>query len=184
MAVIHSLWHSFCGLTDYEAEAKNPAERVLLVLRAHPITNTLWLVAGIVLFVLPLAVADYLTTLSLSANQQLFLIVIWYALVFAYLLTKYYFWYFNLGVITNRKIVDVDANNLLNTQTTATTVDKVEEVDKKTLGIIASIFNYGDIFVQTAGEKPNVEFLKVPKPAEVVKIINSNMRINGHRHPR
>lgn len=179
MSATHKLWHSFSQITNFEEEIKKPQERVLLILRAHPITNSSWITLGTLLLVLPFLFGNYLSLLKLSANQELFLIIFYYAVIFSYLLSKFYFWYFNIGVITNRKIVDVDANNLLNTITTATTVPKVEEVEKRSLGIFSSIFNYGDVHVETAGEIPNIEFLKVPNPAEVVKIINLNMKIHG-----
>ncbi len=182
MAPIHKLWHSYSVAANYEQEIRKPEERVILILRAHPITNTGWLLSGLVLFLLPLILGDYLARLGLSLNQELFLIVFWYGFVLSYLLGRFYLWYFNIGVVTNRKIIDVDANNLLNTITTATTVANVEEVEKRSLGILSSFFNYGDVHIETAGEFPSIEFLKIPNPAEVVKIINSNMKINGRAH--
>lgn len=179
MAAIHKLWHSFSGITNYEEEIKKPQERVLLILRAHPITNTGWLLLSIFFLLLPLIFGGYLSSLGLKPNQELFVVIFYYGLIFAYLFSKFYFWYFNIGVITNRKIVDVDANNLLNTVTTATTIPKVEEVEKRSLGIISSFFDYGNVHVETAGETPSIEFLKIPNPAEVVKIINLNMKIHG-----
>lgn len=179
MAAIHKLWHSFSQIRNYEDEIKKPQERVLLVLRAHPVTNISYLLLGLFLALLPLFLGDYLNYLKLEPNQELLVVIFYYAVIFSYLLSKFYFWYFNIGVVTNRKIVDVDANNLLNTVTTATTIPKVEEVEKRSLGILSSIFNYGNVHVETAGETPSIEFLKVPEPSEVVKIINLNMKVHG-----
>jgi len=180
MPVIHKHWRSYLQTANYEEEIKKPKERILLILRAHPITNLGWLLSGTVLILLPLVFGNYLASANLKPNQELFITLFYYGLIFAYLLNKFYFWYFAIGVVTNRKIIDVDVNNLLNSNTTATTVAKVEEVEKRSLGIAASIFNYGDVYIQTAGETPNVEFLKIPEPAKVVKIINLNMRAYGN----
>jgi hypothetical protein len=38
-------------------------------------------------------------------------------------------------------------------------------------GAIRTIFNYGDVLVQTAGEVPNFDFLAVPNPDKVVKVL-------------
>jgi len=179
MAVVHKLLHSFSQVKDYEAEAKKNKERVLLVLRAHPITYSHYLLFGLILFFIPLLFGNYLSVFINSFNQQLFIVMFYYAVVYSLFLSWFYFWYFNIGVVTNRKIVDVDVNNLLNSITTATDILKVEEVEKRSLGIMGSLFDYGDIHVETAGETPSVEFLKTPKPAQVVKIINSNMRVHG-----
>lgn len=179
MPATHKLWRSFSQAANYEEAIKKPQERVLLILRAHPAVNLNWLILGILAFLLPFLFGHYLNFLKLPPGYELFVLVFYYGLIFSYSLTKFYHWYFNIGVVTNRKIVDVDANNLLNTITTATTVAKVEEVEKKSLGVYASIFNYGDIFVQTAGEIPTIEFLNVPNPEEVIKVINLNMKAHG-----
>ena len=179
MKPISELWSSYSKARNIEQELKTPQERVLLVLRAHPITNAFWILTTGLFFLLPLFFGQYINYININSNQQLFLIIIYYALVFSYAISKFYFWYFNIGVVTNQKIVDVDAHNLINTITTASTVDKVEEVEKKSLGVFSSVFDYGDIHVQTAGEKPNIEFIKIPHPSEVIEIINSNMRSRG-----
>ena len=38
---------------------------------------------------------------------------------------------------------------------------------------MASLFNFGNVFVQTAGNELNIEFTNVPGSSDVVKIINS-----------
>ena len=58
---------------------------------------------------------------------------------------------------------------------TATTISKIEDVTSKVGGFFRSIFDYGNILVQTAGEEPNIEFLGVPHPSQIVKIINELM---------
>lgn len=179
MAPITELWSAYSKAKNIAKDLEKPQERVLLILRAHPITNSFWLLVTAILFFLPLIFGEFLGYLNISANQQLFLIIGYYALVFSFALNKFYFWYFNIGVITNQKIVDVDAHNLLNTITTASVISNIEEVDKKSLGFWSSVFDYGDIHVETAGEIPSIEFLKVPHPSEVVEIINSNMKSYG-----
>ena len=47
-----------------------------------------------------------------------------------------------------------------------------------------SFFDYGDAYVQTAAEMPNIEFVAVPHPAKVVETIsdllkNKNIIMNG-----
>jgi hypothetical protein len=52
-------------------------------------------------------------------------------------------------------------------------INKIEDVTSKSGGFFSSVFDYGNVFVQTAGTEANVEFMNIPKPSEVVKIINS-----------
>jgi hypothetical protein len=38
-------------------------------------------------------------------------------------------------------------------------------------GVVRTMFDYGDVFVQTAGEVPRIEFEAVPHPDKVAKIL-------------
>ena len=38
-------------------------------------------------------------------------------------------------------------------------------------GVIRTVFNYGDVYIQTAAEVPAFEFLAVPKPDRVAGIL-------------
>jgi hypothetical protein len=80
-----------------------------------------------------------------------------------------------VGLITNERIVDVDFYNVLYKEVTATRIEKIEDVTSKSGGFIESFFHYGDVFVQTAGNELNIEFLEVPSPSRVVRIINDLM---------
>lgn len=81
-------------------------------------------------------------------------------------------WVYNVGIVTNRRLIDIDYNGIMYREFSATAISKVEEVTVKTGGFIPALFNYGDVFVQTAGQEQNIEYLKVPDPNSVVKVIN------------
>ena len=38
-------------------------------------------------------------------------------------------------------------------------------------GVIRTIFNYGDVYIQTAAEVPTFQFLAVPKPDRVARVL-------------
>ncbi len=135
------------------------------------------------MLLLPILFGGWVGLLPLNSTQRLFLLLAWYSLVFAYAIGKFFFWFFNIGVLTTKRIIDIDAVNLMNSHTTITTLDKVEEVDKHSLGIWGALFDYADIHIETAGNMPNIEFLKTPQPNEMVNIINTLVkRSNGRKH--
>ena len=179
MSVDHFLCHSFCRRREYKSISGAGQEQILLVLRAHPITNLPWLLVLFLMIVIPLLFGQHLALLKLSFYQLLFVVCFWYALALLYALYQFFFWYFNIGVITNQRIVDVDAVNLLHGHTTAINLHNIEQVSKRSLGIMAGLFNYADIHIETATAFPDVEFLKAPKPHEIIKIINSSLK--NHR---
>lgn len=84
-------------------------------------------------------------------------------------------WLFNVGIVTDQRVLDVDYFNIIQKSVNATTLEEVSDVGAKTNGFIRSLFNYGDVLVQTAGPASDIDFRAVPQPAEVVSIINEMM---------
>jgi len=48
---------------------------------------------------------------------------------------------------------------------------RIQDIKAKKAGLLQTFFDYGDIFVQTAGELPNFEIESVPHPYESAKEI-------------
>ncbi|MEK7161996.1 MAG: PH domain-containing protein [Patescibacteria group bacterium] len=100
------------------------------------------------------------------------------------------FYYLNIQIITNIRIVDIDQVGLFSHTISELHIDKIEDVTSNTNGILGTIFNYGDIYVQTAGTVERFEFDNVPNPADIEKLIldlyekNSNFakKLKGGEH--
>jgi hypothetical protein len=54
---------------------------------------------------------------------------------------------------------------------TEANLDHVEEVSNRKGGYLRSLFDFGDVLVQTAGAIPEIEITDVPDPEKVTKII-------------
>jgi hypothetical protein len=104
--------------------------------------------------------------------------VFWYLALFGYLLTVFIQWYFNIFIVTNHRIIDIDFLFLLYKKFAEAKIEKIQDVSFRTGGIMATMFNYGDVLIQTASEMPNFVFEKVPRPSEVVHVV-SDLLENG-----
>ncbi|MBI2051727.1 PH domain-containing protein [Candidatus Roizmanbacteria bacterium] len=167
----HDLFHSFCVRPDVRFDTQEDGEVVILMLRAHPITQLPWIISGIILIVL-LIFANVVFFGFLTPPQ--ILIINLYSVIFiaSYLWLNFLLYFFNVGIVTNMKVLDIDFHMVLYKETTEARLDRIEDVTAKMGGYFASIFNFGDVFIQTAGTEANIEFLKVPRPSEVVSIVN------------
>jgi uncharacterized membrane protein YdbT with pleckstrin-like domain len=163
--------HAFITYPSITVESQGPDEEVILVLRAHPVTQISWILNVFGLLIILLA-ANFFLPAILQPNQILFLNIFWLCFVFAYIIFNFLSWFFNVGVVTNERIVDIDFYDIIYKEVTEARINKVEDVTAKSGGFFQSFFNYGDVFVQTAGTEKNIEFLKIPQPAEAVRIIN------------
>jgi membrane protein YdbS with pleckstrin-like domain len=175
MVSSHRLFHSYCEYPPMRFATQDGDENIVLTLRAHPVTNFPWIMITITGLLIPLIFGPLINIIPLTGIQLIFLVLVWYAFIFLFAVASFFSWYFNLGIVTTKKIIDVDVLNILNNQTTETLISRIEEVDNKNLGFLSALFNYGNVFVQTAGEEQNIEFLNIPFPSRVVQIINNLM---------
>lgn len=167
----HRFLHSFDINPQVHFELQHPNEKIVLILRAHPITQIPWILNAIILFVFLFFINFFLPSLF-SAAQIIFLNIFSLAFIFSYLWFNFLTWFFNVGIVTNERVVDIDFHFIIYKEVTATHLSKVEDVTAKSAGFFSSIFNFGNLFVQTAGTEVNIEFLNIPEPSSAAKIIN------------
>lgn len=152
-------------------ETRHSDEQILLVLRKHPITNIRWILLAIVMIFAPTVLSVFPLLEFLPGNFQFIAILGWYLVTAAFSLQNFLTWYFNVDVITDERIIDIEFYNLIYKQVSDAKTDRIQDVTYKTGGALRNIFNFGDVYVQTAGEVPNFEFLGVPSPEKVVEVL-------------
>lgn len=91
---------------------------------------------------------------------------------FGFILQNFLNWFFNVYIITNKKIVDVDFHGILYKNISEAPLRNVEDVTSNVSGALEVIFNYGSVYVQTAGERREFEFENVSHPAKIRDIIS------------
>lgn len=161
-------------------ETQEPGESIILLLRKHWITNLGWVLISIFLIIAPLFLFPGLT-LSGIIPQRItfsiasFVVLIWYMLTFSYIYVNFLIWYFTVSIITDERVIDVDFVNLLNKKFAETRISRVEDVTARTGGFIKAYFDYGDVFLQTAAKEAVFQFMEIPRPDEVVTVINQLM---------
>lgn len=167
----HQLMHSFCIKPDARFDIQETDEEVILVLRAHPITLLPWIINGIILFIL-LILANIIFGSFFSPAQFFLLNFTLTIFILSYLWFNFLSYFFNVGIVTNKRVIDIDYSAVIYREVTQADLDKIEDITAKSGGYFQSLFDYGNVFIQTAGTEVNIEFLKVPKPSQVVGIVN------------
>lgn len=153
-------------------EGQWDTEQVILILRSHPITQIPWIINSVFLAIL-LFIVNLLLGRYLSPGQSIFLNTMVIIFIFSYIWMNILRWVFNVGIITNERIIDMDFYNLLYKEVTGTKLEKVGEVTAKVGGFFGSVFQFGDVFVKTeGGNVQNIEFENIPRPTYVSDLIN------------
>jgi len=153
-------------------ETQNDAEQVILFLRQHPIVNLRWMLIAALMLVLPSVFIFFPPYALLPANYQFVVSMGWYMFVFGYTLAKFMGWFFNIYILTDERVVDVDFANIFFRKISTAKIDEIQDVNIQSSGALETFFGYGSVFIQTAAEVSQFEFLAVPNPDKVGKIIN------------
>lgn len=171
---------SFCEHPDgvhFEHQEKD--EYILLFLRKHFITNVPWIFSVTLLLILPFIVNILLPATGFSPiipapNSFLLIFILFYYLVVTtYAFIQFITWYYTISIVTQKRIVDIDFSDVVFHDVAVTKLNLIEDTNYTQVGFIHTFFNFGDVFVQTAGEKLHFDFLSVPKPTRVVNIIQN-----------
>ncbi|MBI4037059.1 hypothetical protein HY385_01405 [Candidatus Daviesbacteria bacterium] len=145
-------------------------EWIELFLRQHWITNLPWLIMTFLGILLPLAVIrfssllEFLNVLQPPQEILIALVILWYLFILAFVLSKWLHWYFNIYIVTNTHLVDINFHNLLNRDFTEVRLDDIQSAKSEIKGIVGSLFNFGNLAIETAAEKQRINFMLVPKP--------------------
>lgn len=151
--------------------AADPEEKIILVLRKHPITNIPWIITAILLIVAPLLLDTLPIFDTLPLNLRLIATLFWYLVTAAFILEEFLNWFFNVYIVTDERVFDVDFINLIYREISDANIDQIQDVTTKVGGVIPTLFNYGDVVIQTAAEIPQIEFLAVPRPDTVAQVL-------------
>lgn len=154
-------------------------EEIILLLRAHLITITPWFLWVLIGVLVPIFLIVFLNVAGIlagvSSGMVIILTLYWYVGLSIFAFLNFLFWYFNVGIITNERIMDIDWNSVTHHDVAVTQMSKVQNAKADISGVMASIFNFGSVYVETAGNTPNIEFLNVKHAQLVVRKIQELM---------
>lgn len=152
-------------------ETREAEEKIILFMRQHPIVNVPWIMMSILMLIAPAFVSNFAFLESVPPNFRFVFLLVWYLILTAFSLEKFLTWFFNVYMVTDERIVDIDFYNLIYKEVSDAKIDRIQDVTYTMGGVIRTLFNYGNVLIQTASEVPNFEFLAVPKPDKVVRVL-------------
>ncbi len=78
---------------------------------------------------------------------------------------------FNVFIITDERIVDIDQRGFFDRTVSETTYDKIQDVSFRIKGVTQTVLHYGSVIIQTAGTQANIELHGVKSPQLVQQAI-------------
>ncbi|EKD49215.1 MAG: hypothetical protein ACD_63C00221G0004 [uncultured bacterium] len=153
-------------------------EKIILFTRRHWLVFFghlfVSLVAGVILEILIYFAYVYIPIFQDDPIYSKVLIIIGSIVALLAWLIIYIGWvdyYLDVWIVSNERIVEIKQNSLFNRQISELQLEDIEDVNAKVVGFWGTILRYGTIFIQTAAATEMFEFLKIPQPYEVQKIV-------------
>jgi len=153
---------------------QSAGEQTLLVARRH------WIVLFGPIFVLiiagliPCVIYHYINQTNWY-NQWLdlfwFLMAVYYFFLWDVLFYNLMIYALNTIVITNKRVIKNEQNGFFKYQAAELEIAKIQDVSVKVHGILAAIFHFGDLEIQTAGTQNKFYFDRVPNPEKIKALI-------------
>lgn len=150
-------------------------EEVVLLIRRDFITNLPWILSIILLIMAPPVVyvlaPFFIPALNVSQPLIFLSFSFYYLVVFGFTLLYFAIWYFNVGLVTNKRILDLDVPNILIKDVAEARLNTIADVSFNQTGTVRSFFDYGNVLVQVDTFHQNIEFDRAPNPNMIRKVI-------------
>lgn len=178
--------HAFSAFVEFPKnisfENQETNEHILLFVRKHFITNLPWIITTFFAALIPLLFIPFfqpvLTSVGLEIPGPYVLVILlfYYLILGSYGFLTYILWFYNSGIVTNMRVVDIDLTDITHKNVAATAVIDIVDVEYSQKGFLQSFVDFGNVHMQTEGLKANFEFLQIPHPGKSADIINDLLR--------
>ncbi len=154
----------------FDSQLKN--EEIALLLRRHPITqlSKICLIIGGLLFPAVMFASPFLQ--FMRPSYKIATLIGWYLILSGFALESFLVWFFNVFIITNRRVIDVDFYSMIHKDVSSAKLENIQDMSVVTQGFFASLIDFGTLYIQTAGQTARIEFEDIPHPSLVTKVLN------------
>lgn len=149
-------------------------EKIILFLHRHPFTFVKKTIVYLGLGALPFLIFLVLNTFFSQVLYQeviypllVLLASLWLIFVWVSLFQAWINYYFDIYVVTNRQIIAIDQDGLFNRTFSKQPLSRIQDIVAESKGLFATIFKYGNVYVQSAGAKDRFCFGEIKNPYDV-----------------
>lgn len=184
----HDSWHSdknshhsdYTYMISYYLPHKKPNEKIILLVRRHWfiifIRLTFWTLLAFLPLIPYILFQDFDATILNNIFMSAFITVflgIYYLFIWLFILNNFVDYFLDVWIVTNERIINIEQRQLFSRVISEQELAKIQDVTAEIHGVIPTFLNYGEVYIQTAGEKARFIFKQVPKPLEIKRQITS-----------
>ncbi|MEK7681028.1 MAG: PH domain-containing protein [Patescibacteria group bacterium] len=153
-------------------------EKIARIVRRHWITFLPMIIFFILLLAIPLGIYWLLINTASGYLQDpiyytigILFASIYYLSVILFFYTYFVEFHLDLWIVTNDRLLDIQQKTLFARTVSEVDLYQIQDTSSEIHGIFPSIFNYGDIILQTASAVPKFIFRNVPNPHGLRRMI-------------
>jgi membrane protein YdbS with pleckstrin-like domain len=156
---------------------KEEEEEVVLVVRSHWIFLVPKVLLAILLPILITVIYAVFPGIFNSFAMFFGILIAGAVISISILATAFLKWYYNVNIVTDQRVVDVDFHNIVSHTMSEAQLEKIEDISHSVLGIVSSIFDIGTVYIQTASATAEIEFQNIPRPSDVQDILSDLLEL-------
>lgn len=165
-------------LSTYRLPNQLPDEKIIKIVRKDFFIIFKKILLLLVLIVLPLAVFGLVVLPNVDVMQWFGtfpLIVLGVSAYYLFLWLFFFFsfidYYLDVWIITSERIIDIDQKGFFSRTISENKLFQIQDVTSEVQGFFPTVLRYGNVYVQTAGEKERFFFCEVPQPDSIRDMI-------------
>ncbi len=112
----------------------------------------------------------------------IFFYVLWLMFVWIWIFFEWTDYYLDVWIVTDQKIISVDQQRLFVREIATLQLDKIQDVTIEVHGLLPTLFHFGDIHIQTAGEKREFVMHQIAEPQKVKDSISHVIEEYNRNH--
>jgi hypothetical protein len=154
-------------LENYLSQDLKEGEKVVKVVHKHW-ASFIWPATKVFLV---LVIPFFLISFLFSNLLGLIIFFIWVAVGLGYGFHQWINWYFDIFILTNQRIVNIDQRSLFSRSVSETNYKDVTGVTYEVSGPLAMMFNYGNVKVSVGGAENAIKINSVADPKGLQELI-------------
>lgn len=158
----------------YFTENLKENEELIDILHHHVVTFFLALVKILILFIIPF----FFITFILNSKILTLFFLAYLALVLIFAVYEWIIWYFDVYIISDTRIIQIEQKGVFHRTVSEAPLERVQDVTFDVKGIFPTLFNYGDVKVQTASEI-SLELRKIAGPEDIKTLILELQKVSS-----
>jgi uncharacterized membrane protein YdbT with pleckstrin-like domain len=160
----------------FEGQREN--ETIVQVVRPYWVVLLPSILIGLFMALLPILFLVILSSTGsepftgTARNVTVVVLPIWYLILSTWLFIRWLDYYLDVNIITSERLIDIDQIGLFTRHIAELEYANIQDVSSQTNGFIQTIFHFGNVEVQTAGEEENFTLDNVHEPSDIARKIS------------